>query len=211
MNKKHLTVISVVLTFVFVVQPVHGLVKPNLDKWAEQSVKWREKFKDEVNLPSGVGDRTTAIKERREKVCQNAQGRVNERWSKYYARRTDRLENMGKGIKVLENRIQFYKDKGLNVSKLEADLIALKALVDEYKTEYMKFLDFLEGAKTLPCANHEGEFLPKLKEAKDQWIVVKQKADAIRDYYNDTVKPHLQELRAQLLSTEKKVNETEEK
>lgn len=187
-----------------------GRVVQNVDKWAEQALKWKEKFKGGENLPIGLGERTNKIKEQRDKICKNTQDRVNERWIKYYEKRLSRVESMDKGIKSLEKRIEFYKGKGLNTANLEADLVALKTLVGEYKTEYIKFLDALEGAKTLPCANHEGEFLPKLRAAKDQWLVVKQKADSIRDYYQGTVKKHLEELRAQL-PVEKKIDGTEDK
>jgi hypothetical protein len=157
------------------------------DKWAEQALKWKENFK--------VRSDENTIKEQRDKLCNNVQGRMDERWNKYYSRRMERVASLDKGTKTLERRIEFYKGTGLDVTNLEADLVALKALVGEYKTEYMKFLDLLEGAKTLPCANYEGTFLPKLKSAKDQWLVVRQKTDSIRDYYQVTVKKHLEELR----------------
>ena len=217
-NKNHLSIIPAVLIIFSVSQVAHAVdrqksavekVTANVDKWAEQALKWKEKFKGGENLPVDFEERTNVIKERRDKICKNVQDRVSERWSKYYTRRMDRVENMDKGVKILENRLEFYKGGGLNVANLESDLVALKALVGEYKTEYMKFLDLLESAKTLPCANYEGDFLPKLKTAKDQWLVVKQKADSIRDYYRGTVKKHLEELRAQL-PAEKKIGGTEE-
>jgi len=184
-------------------------VTSRVDRWSEQALKWKEKFKAGTDLPVNSVERANKIKEQRDKICKNAQERVNERWAKYYDRRMGRVENMDKGIMSLEHRIEYYKGKGLNTINLEADLIALKALVGEYKTEYLKFLDALEGTKTLPCANYEGEFLPHLKLAKDQWAVVKQKADSIRDYYLGSVKKHLEELRAQLPAN-KKIEGTEE-
>jgi len=213
MNKKYFSLIPAVSILIFAPRAVYAVEKQNtgvsVDKWAEQALKWKEKFKGAENLPTNMQERVSKIKENRNKICKNAQERVNERWSKYYARRTDRVENMDKGVKILENRIEFYKGKDLNVANLESDLVVLKALVGEYKTEYLKFLDALEGAKTLPCANYEGAFLPKLKVAKEQWVVVKQKSDSIRDYYRGTVKKHLEELRAQL-PVENKIKETEE-
>ncbi|MFA5776084.1 MAG: hypothetical protein WC988_00805 [Patescibacteria group bacterium] len=223
MNKKYLSIIPALSILVFISQTTYAVdrqgtaigsaavkkVTATIDRWAEQTHRLREKLKGGENLPIDLEERTNAIKERRDKICKNTQDRVNERWNKYYARRTDRVENMDKGLKVLEKRIEFYKGKGLDVSNLELDLVALTSLVSDYKTAYVEFLDLLEGAKIIPCANYEGQFLPKLKEAKDQWLAVKQKADTIRDYYRNTVKVHLEELRAQLL-VEKKIDGTEE-
>lgn len=219
MNKKYFSLIPAVSILIITSHAVYavekqntnvGRVVQNVDKWAEQTLKWKEKFKAGANLPIDLEERTNKIKEQRDKICKNTQDRVNERWTKYYEKRMNRVESMDKGIKSLEKIIEFYKSKGLNTANLEADLVALKALVGEYKTEYLKFLDALEVAKTLPCANHEGEFLPKLKAAKDQWLVVKQKAESIRDYYQGTVKKHLEELRTQL-PVKKKINGTEDK
>jgi hypothetical protein len=190
MTKQYLKLFPILAILVFFSQTTLAQEAGVKDRWAEQALKWKENFKVR-------GDENT-VKEQRDKLCNNAQSRVNERWNKYYSKRTERVVSLDKGTKILEKRIEFYKGEGLNVTNLEADLVALKALVGEYKTEYMRFLDLLEGAKTLPCANYEGEFLPKLKAAKDQWLVVRQKTDSIRDYYQATVKKHLEELRAQL-------------
>lgn len=181
MNKNYFLVLPTVATMFLATQSVQALVKLDSDKWAAQSARLKEK-----------------LNEQREKVCKNTQARINERWEKYYAKRADRVDNMDKGLTLLESRVSFYKSKELDTTSLETDITALTGLVGEYKTEYLKFLNILEGAKTLPCANYEGEFLPKLKAAKDQWLVVKQMADSIRDYYRINVKKHLEELRAQL-------------
>ena len=208
MNKKLLVISFFALSLVCFTSVARAA--PNSDKWVEQKQKWTEKWLEHnrwvESLPLGIGKKLD-IQDAKEKICKSVQGKVGERWNKYEQKRLHRVDNFSKALTILERRIEFFKDKDLDTGKLETDLLHLRGLIDDYRAEYTEFLDMLETAKLIPCGNSEGEFLPALKEAKEQWSVVKQNADSIRDYYRETVRVHLQELRVQL---EDKVGESEE-
>jgi hypothetical protein len=205
MTKKYFTLFPVFSLLVLSSGTAFAVNMP--DKWGDQMERFKERVREEKNVDLGPDGLPKVVKEKREKLCNNIQGKMDERWAKYYDRRMERLGDYKNGTALLEKRIAFFKGKGLDTGTLETDVTTLTTLIGEYKTEYTNFLTLLEKAKTLPCANHEGEFLPNLKAAKDQWVIVKQKADTIRDYYKNTVKKHLQDLRAQL---EVEITETEE-
>jgi hypothetical protein len=177
-------------------------VTEKVDKWAEQAQKWIEKWRDKGTL--GAND---VIKEKRTKICAATQEKVGVRWQKYYDARMNRVENMAKGVVTLQKRIEFFKTKGLSTTELETDIGTLEKLIGEYKTAYATFLAALEKAKNLPCANYQGEFLPKLKEAKTEWAKVGLAAQVIKDFYGSDIKPDLQALRVQL---DEKITETED-
>ncbi len=211
MTNKSLKIIPVVSSFVFfsqvaMVQAVpqgqgrttvdrpQDKVVQKVDKWTDQAQKWAEKWK------GTLGTRANEVREgSREKICTATQNKVGERWQKYYDARMNRVENLGKSVVALQNRVDYFKNKGLSTTELESDITTLQNLVDEYKTAYMAFLDALEGAKTLPCANYQGGFLPKLKLAKDEWVKVRSASQVVKDFYKSDIKPDLQALRAQLV------------
>lgn len=163
------------------------------DQWSNQVQKWNEKWQGA--LKEQVQEK---INQARERICTATQNRVNARWQKYYDSRMNRVENMERGLLKLQERVQYFKEQGLDTKKLEADIVTLQQLVNEYKSAYTQFLNALEEAKTIPCANYEGKFLPELKQAREEWLVVRAKAKAIKDFYLSNVKPHLLELRQAL-------------
>jgi len=163
------------------------------DKWTGQAQKWAEKWQG--TLKEDAQDKISQAKER---ICTATQNRVGVRWQKYYDARMNRVENMERGVLTLQERVEYFKDKGLNTSKLEADIATLQELIGEYKTAYADFLTALEEAKTVPCANYEGKFLPELKEAREAWTIVRARFQAIKDFYLSNIKPDLVELRSQL-------------
>ncbi len=164
-----------------------------MDKWTDQAQRWTEKWQGAMR--EGIQDKVNQAKER---ICTATQSRVGARWQKYYDARMNRVENMERGVLALQERVQYFKEKGLDTSKLEADITTLQELIGEYKTAYREFLSALEEAKTIPCANYEGKFLSELKEAREAWEVVRAKFQAIKDFYLSHIKPDLAKLRSQL-------------
>lgn len=206
MNKNFLSLISAVSILIVSTGVARAVsipdkqVKP--DRWNEQSERWKEKFK--------VGQKPGFDKEASTRVCTNIQERVNARWLKYSTNREEKVANYDRGIKILGKRVEFYKSKGFSgeeLANLTSDKAELEGMIAKYKSLYATFLTALGEAKTMPCANYQGKFLPELKEAKTAWADVLAQAEVIKNFYRDTVKPHMQELNAQI---EDKVKETEE-
>lgn len=164
-----------------------------MDKWTEQAQKWADKWKD--NLETGAND---VVNQGRERICKAAQDKVGVRWQKYYDARMNRVDNMEQGILAVEKRVEFFKSKGLTTTELETDITTLTNLIAEYKKAYTAFLNALEEPKTMSCANYQGQFLGKLKIAKNEWGVVQTEAQTIKDFYQSDIKPDLQALRAQV-------------
>lgn len=172
----------------------------NPDKWAEQSQKWLEKWN------SQVANETPEVK--KEKVCNATQKRMTERWDKYVTGRTNRADNLAKGVEKLKSLSVKFAAKGLVVTELNNDITTLEGLVADYNTAFNTFMTALQKAKDMPCANYQKEFLPQLKAAKYEWTKVKAAAVKIRDFYQSDIKPDLQALRVQL---DKEISEDSEK
>lgn len=210
MTKKHLSLIITASTFTLASQTVLAqtqkldTVKPATDRlqvtvaqkpdnWENQAKKWLDKW--QKDLKSSTDE---LVSQTREKICITLQGKVGERWQKYYNMRMSRLDSLENGVLALQERIEYFKAQGLNTSELEGDVTSLQGLVDEYKVAYTEFLDALEEAKVLPCKNYQDRFLPELKEAKDTWLEVRAKSQNIKDFYQSDIKPDLQALRVLL-------------
>jgi len=168
-------------------------METKLDMWTRQAQKWAEKWQGTLKE-----DAQDKINQAKEQICTATQNRVGARWQKYYDARMNRVENIERGVLALQERVEYFKENGLNTSKLEADIATLQELIGEYKTAYADFLTALEEAKSIPCANYEGKFLPELKEAREAWTIVRAKFQAIKDFYLSNIKPDLVELRSQL-------------
>lgn len=168
-------------------------LEAKMDLWTEQAKKWAQKWQGVTR--EGAEDKAKQVRER---ICAATQDRVETRWQRYYDARMNRVQNMERGILTLQKRVEYFREKGLDTTKLEADIAKLQELVSEYKTAYADFLTALEEAKSIPCANYEGKFLPELKQAREAWDVVRAKARAIKDFYATNIKPDLMNLRSAL-------------
>lgn len=165
----------------------------NLDRWQEQSQRWSEKWNKELKVgPNDVRERN------RERFCSNIKPKLDARWQRYYQNRSNQLERIQQALLILQERIDYFNSKGLDTSELQKDLETLTKLVEEYKDAYSSFLSLLEEVKNLDCKNYENEFLPKLKQVKDAWLVVRAKREVIRNFYLNEIRPNLESLRNQL-------------
>lgn len=168
--------------------------KPNLrDDWQEQVKKWTQKWNGEIKV--GPKDR---IERNTERFCLNVKSRLGERWQRYYQNRANQLERIQEVLLILQAKVDYFNSKGLNTSELQNDLNTLSRLVEEYKESYNYFLTLLEQIKDLDCKNYENEFLTKLKQVRDAWLVVRSKRETIRNFYISDIKPDLESLRNQL-------------
>ena len=145
------------------------------------------------------------ISEKKEKIeaakCANIEQKIQSRISKFNAgkvRRISAFNNMKRRLTVLEVKLAA---KGYDTSKLKADLAVLNSKIDKFLTDYAANNAALSETKKFACGKSEGEFRAQLLESKDLLATVHADSKDIKEYYANTVKPDLQEIKKQTPTT----------
>lgn len=87
------------------------------------------------------------------------------------------------------------KEKGLNTSLLEADLLVLNEKIATFQDDYALFIQKLKDTRNYTCGHSEGQYKAALNESKAQLRIVKQDADDIKEFVKTTIKDDLSFLR----------------
>ena len=137
------------------------------------------------------------VKENRAQRCETVTAKVDERINKFDENRQDhgiRHQKIVNGVTNIVNRL---KDRGFDVTKLEADLKDLNTKIVNAAKDYEAFVNILRDTKTVVCGQSQGQFASKMEAAKKQLTVVRADTKDIRDYYINTIKADIKEVRAQ--------------
>lgn len=148
--------------------------------------------------------------ERKEKRCENVEKRVQTRINRYE-------NNHSRHVKILENMearlakvITLFDEKGLDVSKLEADTATLSDMIDDVVATHETFVGELGKSENYACGESEGEFKKQLSKARRVLPEVKEGIEQIRTFYKDTIRPEILDLRSQLEEEDEKEDEDED-
>lgn len=98
---------------------------------------------------------------------------------------------------AVQTLITILKTKGYDTTKLEADFNQLMNLVKNFENDYSTFMSTLESSKNFICGNSEGQFLKSLQEARNLIPLLRQNTLEIRNYYQSTIRPDIQQLKKQ--------------
>lgn len=133
----------------------------------------------------------SGLRERRENMCQRVKARVEERRENFQARR-DRHVNIYRGVvSRLTNLISKLKTRGCDASQVETDLTSLETKIDELVVAFNLFLDKVHAVGAPVCQAEPGDGKTASTAAKDQLRLVQAKHREIRNFYKDTLKPHV--------------------
>lgn len=97
----------------------------------------------------------------------------------------------------IQERINKFKQQGLDVSKVTADFQTFSGQLDKWLTDYQTFITNLQATQQFSCGQAKGQFAAAVKTARSQRQVVKQDRDTFRDFYNQTLWADFQTLRQQ--------------
>ncbi len=95
----------------------------------------------------------------------------------------------------IQDRINKFKQKGLDVSKVTADSQTYSNQLDTWIADYQTFVQNLKTTQQFTCGQAQGQFSAALKTARTQRQKVKQDRDTFRDFYKNTLVVDFQALR----------------
>lgn len=133
------------------------------------------------------------------------------------ARITKNIENRTAGFdenkdrhyeayKNLKDRMEKFlaklTEKGYDVTEFKADLTVLNTKIQKFADDYAAYQAKLGETKEYACGHSDGDFKAKLGEARVLLKTVREDSKDIKNYYLNTIKPDLKEIRKQKVATE---------
>lgn len=142
-------------------------------------------------------ERQAQKQEKLEQRCSIVEEKINIKVSRFENNKVRRVN----AYNNLRNRVSKFIDKlssqGYDVSKLKSDLVTLDEKIKKFSSDYASYITLLKSTKDYACGQSEGQFKGKLSEARKQLQIVHQSALEVRSYFQGTIRPDIQAIRAQ--------------
>lgn len=127
--------------------------------------------------------------------CNRLTNEIEARIRRYELNHTAHVETY-KGVKIrAQNIVDKLEGKGYDLAEIQTDLLTLKSYIDVFEKDYADYIAKLAEAKGFVCGQSEGQFVAKLKDARDALKKVNQDAAVIRNYYKEVLRPDIKTLR----------------
>lgn len=140
---------------------------------------------------------TTTPSVKHQAVCQRVTNRLNALAQNGSTRITNRQQHVA-NVKVRwQERVNKWKSKGLDTTKVESDFVELGSLLDTWVTDSQTGLTHVQAALTYPCGDSQGQFKAALSKVRDDRKKLHTDRENIRTFYKNTLKPDLEALRQQ--------------
>ena len=128
--------------------------------------------------------------------CTNVENKIENRLAAF-----ERVQNAHMNVyRNLKDRLMKFatriKSKGYDTAKLDADLVTLDGIINEFSQAYTGYINAFRELKGYPCTKPE-DFKDKLAEVKNQLKLAHQKAADIRNFFQTTIKEDLKALKQQ--------------
>lgn len=133
--------------------------------------------------------------------CKEKETRIKNRIGNFEAKKERHMEIYNKLQDRLEQKITRWKEMGYDTDKLETDLEELNTMVDEFVAEYSDYIDTLRGAQGIVCTSDD-DFDTAVEEAQDDLQDLREKASEIKNFYYNTIRPDILDLKEQTPSVE---------
>lgn len=162
-------------------------------------------------------ERKAALKERVEEAKQKAKTALDAAAQK---RIEDRCESAQKKVTTLEtivgerakrrntaydtlldrlnNLVTKLQAKNVDTTELEQEIATLEMKIAQFKTNLTTYRQSISDLSSLACKDDPSAFKSLLEQARAQRETVKTDAEAIKEYFKETIKPTLEEIRTAL-------------
>lgn len=124
-------------------------------------------------------------------ICDKVTQKIDTRLQKYNVNQEKWSSRHNGVIKRLENLADKLESRGCDVSTLRTDLQTYQNLLTEFAASFRLFHDGLNDSRAYACGEGEGKFVSELGQARQELVTVKQNAQELQDFFNQTLKVHL--------------------
>ncbi len=156
---------------------------------AERIAKHKDELKTRLS---------NAEKLRLQSKCKASQGLVSSIRGRIKGIETSRGQVYKNIINRLTNLSEKLKNKGANTTELDADIATLQTKMDTFNTDLAAYKQAVSDVADMDCITDPDGFKAALEAARAARQKVNEDGLAVRSYINDTIKPLLKTIRAQL-------------
>ncbi len=127
--------------------------------------------------------------------CQIITARISAMITNANKRLQQRQSGASTRAAAIQKSIQNLQAKGVDVSKLQADLTQLTTLLNQSVTDFQLYITKLQATQNFTCGDAQGQFKQALIAARTQLQVVRQDNKTIMQFITGTLMKDLQVLR----------------
>ena len=130
--------------------------------------------------------------------CQAAQGKVSSVSGRVKGVETSRTKVHANLLARMETLVEKLKTKNLDTIQLETSITELKAKITTFETDLTTYKQSISDLRALDCKTDPEGFKAALQTARTNLETVRSDAKAVHSYLNETIKPLLKTIRAQV-------------
>lgn len=138
------------------------------------------------------------LEQRAERRCDQVDNRIEERKIRLGERMERRAKIYEKHDQRIKELLEGAKDKGIDTTKAESDLVEWKKITDELRSARQKLLEELDDTNQAHCDENQDLFKSSLESAKKQLEEVKTIHNRKIEFFKGTLLPDLKEIKKQL-------------
>lgn len=133
--------------------------------------------------------------------CKTAQGVVKTLGTRVKGTETSRAAVHKNSVDRLTKLAEKLKSKGVDTAQLESQIATLQTKVDTFKTDMTNYKQAVSDLASVDCTTDPAAFKAALENARSLREKLSKDVADVRAYINETIKPTLKTIRAQLEAT----------
>lgn len=148
-----------------------------------------------TDVPRGPKIATEAAQRRLENRCQAINSRIKAHLNNYSVRKDNHIAVFRAALERWQQLATRLKDRGLDTTKLEADLVTLDGLIDDLETDYTTFQTDMEQALSIDCDTADTSLKTQLQTGRTKLSEFRTQSKTVRDFIKNTIRADLLALR----------------
>lgn len=133
--------------------------------------------------------------------CAKVESQVVLKVTRFEANLSRRHAFFNRFSKRVEKLIAKFDEGGYDTTKLKADQIILNQKIEAYAAAKTAYIVILKESQQYACGKSEGEFRSKILDAKEALDEARLANLAVKTYYQETIRPDINALKAQVRAT----------
>lgn len=132
--------------------------------------------------------------------CNEINNRVDGRIRQYEEGRDRHLIEFNNMRDRINDSIERLNRKGFDTTNITNDLLILDGKISKLRQDYALFIQKLNETKGFTCGHSNGDFFNALNASKAQLRIVRLDVEDIKNFYRDTIRKDITELRLDRLN-----------
>jgi uncharacterized pyridoxal phosphate-containing UPF0001 family protein len=129
------------------------------------------------------------------KKCEIIKTNVDRLISNYNSKHENQVQKYKEIAGKISNTLDILKNKGIDVSNLQAKLNELNSKIVEFSNLRTEFQNKLNETKTLSCGDSQGAYKTAVQSARDTLKQMKSKAIEIRDFVKNDIRNEIKNIK----------------